>query len=135
MALTINEGTDQKTLYNIPGAGFPVGYVNLMRFMIDANRNFNIEYRRYYSEDERRANPDQTPGLIGIGAQINEEDYEIICKIAYKYGEAQINIEAVNQVRQKEIESLPEGDNADEIKAINEKAEADILKVRGDFGI
>lgn len=91
MALTINEGTSKETMANIPGAGFPVGYANMMRVTIDANGNFTADVRRYYSEVEREANPDQIPGLIGIGAQIPKDVKDQVFGLIYPYLEDEIN--------------------------------------------
>lgn len=137
MALTISEGTTQETLDRIPKAGFPVGYANIMRVMIDWQGNFSADVRRYFSEDERRENEHQIPGLIGIGAQIPDEIKNQVFGLVYPYLEAQVNINAINEKRQAEIDTIAEDDEARGmiIGGINEKYDAQIEEIKTALGI
>jgi hypothetical protein len=142
MALTVKEGTTQETMDRIPKAGFPVNYANIMRVTIDCHSNFSADVRRYYSESEREENEYETPGLIGIGAQIPDEVRKDVMAKVYPYLQLEINSLYLNGERQKELEALPDA-KTDEEKAenetmrieINSRYDEEILKVKTDLGL
>lgn len=123
MALTVDEGTKKETMERIAEAGFPIGYANIMRLMVDCHGNYSGEMRRYYSEEKRRENEYATPGLIGYGGQISKKDMDSIFKIIYPYIELDINKTALLDDMQKEINSIEDTD-----KKIIEKKKAEIIK-------
>ena len=129
MALNEKENKIEGTMALIPGAGFPVGYVNAMRIILDAQGNFTVEYRRYFNEELRREKPYEHPPLIGVGGPLPQSVKDKVFSLIYPYAEAEINSQALRQEQEKEIQAITETDNEKKDVLIAEIREKYLLKI------
>ena len=105
MALNETENKIETTMDLIPGAGFPIGYANMMRFMSDAQGNFNADLRRYFSEEYRKEDPYSTPALIGIGGQLPQSVKKQLFALVYPYVEAEFHKQKIIEDQVKALET------------------------------